>query len=48
MKQEAPTSISRSSSIRSDQIRTIDDDKESRDRVERMKHNMEEWERKHP
>lgn len=34
--------------IRSDQIRTIADDKESRDRVERMKHNMEEWERKHP
>ena len=34
--------------IRSDQIRTIADDKESRDRVERMKRNMEEWERKHP
>lgn len=34
--------------IRSDQINTIADDKESRDRVERMKRNMEEWERKHP
>ncbi len=34
--------------IRSDQIRAIADDKESRDRAERMKRNMEEWERKHP
>lgn len=34
--------------IRSDQIRTIADDKESRDRVERMKRNMGEWEKKHP
>ena len=48
MKQEAPTSLGKSSSLRSDQIRTIADDKESRDRVERMKRNMEEWERKHP